>query len=80
MATGRQLWDAGSITARVLIVRGERDFWSRPEDVARLEGHLASAASVKAVTLPKATQFVHLDRPERGRERLIDEVTALLRS
>jgi pimeloyl-ACP methyl ester carboxylesterase len=74
------LWDAGAITARVLIVRGERDSWSRPEDVAWMEGNLTNAASMRTVTLPHATHFVHLDRPERGREHLIDEVTALLGS
>ena len=75
LATGRQLWDAASITARVLILRSENDFWSRPEDVTRLQEHLVHAASVKAVVLPQATHFVHLDRPERGRRVLVDEVT-----
>ncbi|RKH44934.1 alpha/beta fold hydrolase [Corallococcus llansteffanensis] len=75
LATGRQLWDAASITARVLILRAESDFWSRPEDVTRLQEHLVHAASVKAVVLPQATHFVHLDRPERGRRVLLDEVT-----
>ena len=80
MATGRQLWDAGSITARVLIVRGERDFWSRAEDVVRLESHLAQAASVAVVSMAEATHFVHLDRAEHGRDQLLAEVDALLRS
>jgi pimeloyl-ACP methyl ester carboxylesterase len=68
------LWDAGAITARVLIVRGERDSQGRPEDVAWLEGDLTNVTSTRTVTLPQATHFVHLDRPERGRECLIDQV------
>ncbi|NBD08910.1 alpha/beta hydrolase [Corallococcus sp. Z5C101001] len=74
LATGRQLWDAASISGRVLILRAENDFWSRPEDVTRLQEHLVHAASVKAVVLPGATHFVHLERPERGRRLLLDEV------
>ncbi|NPD23219.1 alpha/beta fold hydrolase [Corallococcus exiguus] len=74
LATGRQLWDGASITAKVLILRAENDFWSRPEDVTRLQEHLNHAASVKAVVLPGATHFVHLERPERGRRLLMDEL------
>ncbi|MBZ4417422.1 alpha/beta fold hydrolase [Myxococcus sp. RHSTA-1-4] len=78
LAIGRQLWDAASITSRVLILRAEKDFWSRPEDVTRLQAHLAHAAEVKAVTIPEATHFVHLDRPERGRGLFLEEVTRFL--
>ncbi|RKH10662.1 alpha/beta fold hydrolase [Corallococcus sp. CA053C] len=74
LATGRPLWDAASITARVLIVRAENDFWSRPEDVTRLQEHLVHAAAVKTVVIPQATHFVHLERAERGRRVLLDEV------
>ncbi|AGC47094.1 alpha/beta hydrolase fold protein [Myxococcus stipitatus DSM 14675] len=74
LATGRQLWDAASITSRVLIIRSEKDFWSRPEDVTVLQEHLVHAASVKAVVIPEATHFVHLDRPERGRDLFLREV------
>ncbi|RKH10370.1 alpha/beta fold hydrolase [Corallococcus sp. CA047B] len=74
LAIGRQLWDAGSISGRVLILRSENDFWSRPEDVTRLQEHLGRAALVKAVVLPGATHFVHLERPDRGRRLLMEEV------
>jgi pimeloyl-ACP methyl ester carboxylesterase len=30
------------------------------------------------VTIPDATHYVHLDKPEHGRNRLIDEVAAFL--
>jgi pimeloyl-ACP methyl ester carboxylesterase len=74
LATGRPLWDAASITAKVLILRAENDFWSRPEDVTRLQERLVHAAAVKAVVLPGATHFVHLERPDKGRRQLLEEV------
>ena len=78
LATGRQLWDAASITARVLVIRSGNDFWSRPEDMAALQGHLVNAAGVTVVTIPNATHHVHLDRGERGRDAFLAAVTAFL--
>jgi len=74
LATGRQLWDASLITAPTLILGSERDFWSRPEDRKLLEDHLVHAAKVKAIVLKGATHFVHLDRPEHGRQVMIEEM------
>lgn len=76
MATGRQLWDASLINASVLIIRSERDFWSRPEDQKLLEEHLVHADTVRSVVIPDATHYVHLDRPEKGRDRFIEEVVS----
>jgi pimeloyl-ACP methyl ester carboxylesterase len=78
LASGRQLWDAASITARVLILRSGNDFWSRPEDLTALQRHLVNAAEVRPVTIPKATHYVHLDRAERGRGQFLAEVTDFL--
>ncbi len=78
LAIGRQLWDAASITARVLIVRSENDFWSRPEDVTTLQRHLVRAAEVRVLDIPEATHFVHLDRPERGRALFLAQVKSFL--
>lgn len=78
LAVGRQLWDAGSITAKVLIIRSENDFWSRSEDVTQLASHLTRAASVRTVTIPDGTHYVHLDRPERGRELFLRSVISHL--
>ncbi|MEW6736677.1 MAG: alpha/beta fold hydrolase [Acidobacteriota bacterium] len=78
LATGRQLWDASLIRARTLILRSERDFWTRPEDPKQLAEHLVYAAQVRTVTIPEATHFVHLDRAERGRERFLQEVLSFL--
>lgn len=76
--TGRRLFDASSITARILIVRSGRDFWSRPEDAATFAREAVRSAQVERLDLPDSTHMVHLDRPERGRERLLDAITAFL--
>jgi pimeloyl-ACP methyl ester carboxylesterase len=73
LAIGRQLWDASLIYTPTLVLASERDFWSRPADRERLQAHLVHAP-LKIVTIPGATHFVHLDRPEHGRKMLIDEV------
>ncbi len=78
LASGRQLWDAAPITACVLIIRSGGDFWSRPEDLTKLQDHLVNAPSVKAVTIPEATHYVHLDRADRGRAQLLSEVKSFL--
>jgi pimeloyl-ACP methyl ester carboxylesterase len=66
------------VRAPALIVFSEKDFWSRPEDRDRLQAHLVNAGTVKVVTLPGATHYAHLDRPERGRQALIDALKAFL--
>ena len=74
LATGRQLWDASLITAPVLAIAGEKDFWSRPEDMQNLQADLVHSPTVRMVRIPNATHFLHLERPARGRSQLIDEV------
>lgn len=78
LATGRQLWDASLITAPVLAIAGEKDFWSRPEDMQNLQADLVHASSVRMVRIPNATHFLHLERPARGRAQLIDEVDSFV--
>jgi len=78
LAIGRQLWDASLIRVPTLILRSERDFWSRPQDAELLAEHLVHAPRVRKVTLPDATHYVHLDRPERGRDAFIKEVLSFL--
>lgn len=80
LATGHQLWDATLITAPTLILVAERDFWSRPIDRENLVRDLVNARRVKLVTLPNATHFVHLDRPEHGRDQLLAETTAFVKT
>jgi len=74
LATGRTLWDAGRITARTLVLRGEYDFWSRPGDVPTLVTDLTRARDVRAVELTGATHHAHLDRDTHGRGQLLDEL------
>jgi len=76
--SGHQIFDASTITGRALIVRSERDFWSRPQDAARLEQDLHRAANVRHVVIPNATHYVHLDRPEAGRSRFLSELLPFL--
>ena len=78
LATGRRLWDASLVTAPTLVLTSERDFWSRPEDRQVLAAELTHAARVKVVVIPGATHFVHLDRPERGRNLLLDTAVSFL--
>jgi pimeloyl-ACP methyl ester carboxylesterase len=77
---GRRLWDAGTIEARVLAIGSELCFWSRPGDRRLLAEHLVHAQSVDVVELEQATHYVHLDRPERGRARFVEEVAGLFAS
>lgn len=77
-AGGRRLFDAGSITAPVLLVRSEHDFWSRPEDMAAFAHDAVRSEGVRSLALPGATHYVHLDRPERGRDALLAEIAAFL--
>jgi pimeloyl-ACP methyl ester carboxylesterase len=78
LAQGRQFYDASLIRARTLVLRGERDFWSRPEDAERLGRHLTGAPEARVRILPGATHYLHLERPEHGRARLLDEVRSFL--
>jgi pimeloyl-ACP methyl ester carboxylesterase len=73
-AGGRRLFDASSITSPVLVIRSERDFWSRPEDARAFAHDMVHVANVRIVTIPDATHYVHLDRPEHGRDRLMREL------
>jgi pimeloyl-ACP methyl ester carboxylesterase len=77
-ASGRRLYDAGSITAAVLLVRGGRDFWSRPEDLQAFQHDAVHAASVEVLAPPEAIHFLHLDRPEHGREALLSALQRFL--
>ena len=78
LATGRQLWDASFVYTPTLVLASERDFWSRPADRDKIAHDLVHAR-VHVVVIPNATHFVHLDRPERGRNLLLEEVVRFLR-
>jgi pimeloyl-ACP methyl ester carboxylesterase len=78
LATGRQLWDASLVTAPTLVLASEGDFWSRPEDRQNLVNDLVHSAKVRVVVIPDATHFVHLDRPNHGRDLLIKEMVSFV--
>jgi pimeloyl-ACP methyl ester carboxylesterase len=77
-AAGRRLYDSSSIASQVLIVRSERDFWSRPQDTTNFTHDATRARSTRIVTIPDATHFVHLDRPQHGRDLLLRELVSFL--
>src|SRR5215470_495071 len=78
-ASGRRLYDAGSITAAVLLVRGSADFWSRPEDVQAFAHDAVHARSVRVLEIPGGTHFLHLERADSGRGRLLEAIAELVR-
>ncbi|ARP93720.1 alpha/beta hydrolase [Bordetella genomosp. 13] len=79
LVNGRQLFDASFIRSHVLILRSERDFWSRPADVATLKSHLTEAASVEVVQIAGASHYVHL-QPTADRQKFLDVVLAFTES
>jgi pimeloyl-ACP methyl ester carboxylesterase len=78
LAGGAAMWDAAAVRAATLIVRSQRDFWSRPEDVVALRRGLVHARRLEVVELADATHLVFLDRPERGRARFVELVRTFL--
>lgn len=78
LSRGQKYWEAADITVPTLVIRGERDFWSRPADLQALEAELVNAPTVETVTIPDGTHYLFLDRPERGRDRFIQEVISFI--
>jgi len=62
-ATGRPLWHAASIYAPTLVIAGQYDTWSFPEDRAGLMRDLVHAPSKRSVLIPDATHFVLFEKP-----------------
>ena len=77
-ASGRRLFDASSITARVLLIRSGLDFWSRAEDVIAFQHDAVRAAQVRVLALPNSTHHVHLDRADRGRNQMLQAIREFL--
>ncbi|MBV6497250.1 MAG: hypothetical protein JFAIHJKO_02388 [Pyrinomonadaceae bacterium] len=78
MSLGRKLFDAAEIKVPTLVIRGELDHWSRPEDLTALEADLKNAPVKKVLTIRNATHFLFIDRPERGRDIFLKEVLVFL--
>lgn len=78
LSKGQNYWNASDIRVPTLYIRGDRDHWSRPEDLSTLKAELVNASRVKTVTISDGTHFLFLDRPERGRDRFMQEVLSFL--
>ncbi|EHD21419.1 MULTISPECIES: alpha/beta hydrolase [Brenneria] len=75
LVNGRQIFDASFIRSHVLILRSEREFWSRPTDVTTLRSHLTNAASVEVVQIAGASHYVHL-QPTADRQKFLNAILA----
>ncbi len=62
-ATGRAMWNASSIYVPTLVIAGEFDTWSFPEDRDGLMRDLTNAPSKKSVLIKNATHFVLFETP-----------------
>lgn len=71
MAGGRKYWDAKDITVPTLIIRGDKDFWSRPIDMDTFYNELVSAPNKKKVSIAGGGHFVFLDIQGNGRRKLL---------
>ena len=78
LANGKKYWNAKDITVPTLVIRGKRDFWSRPADMKALKAELVNAPRVETETIPNGTHYLFLDLPKRGRDRFIQEVVLFL--
>ncbi|GAP98003.1 alpha/beta fold hydrolase [Leptolyngbya sp. NIES-2104] len=78
LSRGQKLWNAADIRVPTLFIRGDRDHWSRQADLQALDAELVNAPRKKTVTIENGTHFLFLDRPERGRDRFIQEVLSFL--
>jgi pimeloyl-ACP methyl ester carboxylesterase len=75
---GHKLVHANQVYSKVLIIRPELDYFSRPEDVAALKADLVNAEQVHVWEPKNATHYVLLDRPERGRTDTIRRIRDFL--
>lgn len=71
MAHGKKYWDARDIRVPTLLIRGSRDFWSRPIDLDTYYDDLLNAPVKKKITLSGGNHFIILDRNSDSRRNLI---------
>jgi pimeloyl-ACP methyl ester carboxylesterase len=75
-ATGRPLWHAANIYAPTLVIAGQYDTWSFPDDRAGLMRDLAHAPVKHSVLIPDATHFVLF---EKNRFQFFEEILKFLK-
>lgn len=61
--TGRRIWNASSIYVPVLVIAGEYDTWSFPEDREGLMRDLTNAPAKKSVLIKDSTHFTLFEKP-----------------
>ena len=74
--TGRRIWNASSIYVPVLVIAGEYDTWSYPEDREGLMRDLTNAPAKKSVLIKDATHFVLF---EKQRMQFFSEILKFLK-
>jgi pimeloyl-ACP methyl ester carboxylesterase len=74
--TGRPIWNASSIYTPVLVIAGEYDTWSYPEDREGLMRDLSNAPVKKSVLIRDATHFVLF---EKARFEFFGEILKFLK-
>lgn len=62
-ATGRPIWNASSIYVPTLVIAGEYDTWSYPEDRELLMRDLTNAPAKKSVLIRNSTHFTLFEKP-----------------
>jgi len=75
---GETLFSASQIYCKVMIARGEYDSLCREEDMAVFIEHLVNAEEIVYFNQPNATQYILFDRPEHGRDALMEQMDAFL--
>jgi len=75
-ATGRPLWNASNIYVPTLVIAGQYDTWSYPEDREGLMRDLVHAPVKKSVLIPDATHFVLF---EKQRNLFFGEISKFLK-
>ena len=75
-ATGRRIWSASSIYVPTLVIAGEHDTWSYPEDREGLIRDLTNAPAKKSVLIKDATHFVLFEKP---RFKFFNEILKFLK-
>src|SRR3954453_13374678 len=76
-ATGRSLWDASNIYVPTLMIAGQYDTWSYPEDREGLMRDLVHAPVKKSVLIPDATHFVLFEKNRGQFFRAIEEFLSM---
>ena len=71
MSLGHKYWQAEDISVPALFIRSELDFWSRTEDLAAIEMASHQNPLLRTASIP-GTHYVFLDKPERGKQQLIE--------